>query len=92
MLVSASAGAGCGGFFGRMSVVFQVTDPQTLPRLSLLSDALPDDELDAAAPLAAADLDGDGTLELLVHEGLLIGLGRETRRDALRVPFLDCPC
>jgi hypothetical protein len=75
-----------------MSAVFEVTDPKSFPRFSLVTDSMPSDVFAPSLPAAAADLDGDGTLELLVHEGLITDLGRQTKRHALEVPFLDCPC
>ena len=92
IVISATAGIGCGDFFGRLGAVFEVTDPATFPTFQLVTDSLLDGTFEPASPHAAADLDGDGKLELLVEEGWLGPMSSGATRHGLRVPFLDCPC
>jgi hypothetical protein len=89
--VAAQSGPGCGDFYGSLSAVFAMRPGQ---RLELL------DEPAALAPLAAFDLDGNGTFELLFAEAPKSDERLLWRREArggtltrlFNVPFLDCPC
>jgi hypothetical protein len=78
---------GCGEFNGAMGVVFSVG-----PRgqLSLVSD--PDVTL-GVRPEAAADIDGDGRVELLLREGTVRQEnGFFTEEESFEVLSHDCPC
>jgi hypothetical protein len=85
VVVSASAGARCGGFYGQLTAVFRL-DGKT-GRLEWLGD------LDQhVVPDGAADLDGDGVPELLFEHGLLHLEDNKATRDLFEVPFYGCPC
>jgi hypothetical protein len=90
--VAAQAGPGCGDFYGSLSAVFTVRPDK---RLELINEPA------ALAPLAAFDLNADGTFEVLFAEApksdeRLLWWRREARGGTLtrlfNVPFLDCPC
>jgi hypothetical protein len=85
VVVSASAGAPCGGFSGQLTAVFRL-DGKT-GRLEWLGDLT-----EHVVPDGASDLDGDGVPELLFDEGLLHLEAGKATRDLLGVPFYGCPC
>ena len=51
-------------------------------------------EGEVVVPESAADLDGDGTIELLRREGILRrgATGNYDSSDTLKIPDYDCPC
>jgi hypothetical protein len=89
--VAAQSGPGCGDFYGSLSAVFIARPDKPLELL---------DEPAALAPLAAFDLNADGSFELLFAEAPNSDerlLWRKQARGGVltrlfNVPFLDCPC
>jgi hypothetical protein len=83
--LSIRAGTGCGTFGGTLSAAWQLKG-STLTSLKDPSDQ----EL---APLSAGDVDGDGKLDLVLHEALLRSKGGKLELPAkLTIPNLDCGC
>jgi ketosteroid isomerase-like protein len=86
--VRARAGNGCGDFFGELWGAFEATATSTA-----LRPAVDPDSPGAFEPLAAADLDGDGTIEIVVPDGLVrTGAGAHQVLFDVTPPFLDCGC
>ena len=88
--VSAEAGPGCGDFYGVFWAIWEVKNDKA-GSLVLLTD-----ETDPGTlffPNAAADIDGDGRLELIGPDGLLRFSGPVLREVIdVRIPSYDCPC
>ena len=80
-LVSAMAHDGCGDFTGALWALFEVTSRGLEPIRS---------ENTADAPMALADLDGDGTPEILFSSRLMHASG-DASVD-VTTPYFDCPC
>lgn len=82
--VEARGGVGCAEFWGRLSGVLE----EVGGRFVLRSTGLPEMEF-----LSVVDLDGDGTAEILVQDGILRVQGSRYERVLdLSPPFLDCGC
>jgi hypothetical protein len=85
VFVTADVGGGCGDFTEQATVVFR-EDASGVHLMGTTKDA-------AFVPLGAADIDGDGTVELIVPGGLRkIGEGGYERLEAVEVRYLGCPC
>lgn len=83
-----AANGGCGTFDAELGVVFAMDARGD--GLRLVSD--PEIAL-SSAPLAAADVDGDGRVELLFREGVVRSDGGFfLEEDKLDVPSHDCGC
>ena len=82
--VAASAGYGCGDFYGALWVVFELRSDGGAELLALGHEVLP--------PVAVFDLERDGEIEVLLHDGLSTGGVRERATVSIEVPFFDCPC
>ncbi len=86
-----AAGSGCGDFFGEFWALWEVQGEGENARLRLLSDDR--DPGRAVTPRAAADLDGDGKLELIGPDAVLQPAGPTWRPGtSAEVPSMDCPC
>lgn len=91
--VSAKAGTGCGDFYGELSAVFEPKGRAGL-ELQLL------DEPSALEPIAAFDLHGDGSFQILFAPEPASDERSLWRRHAkgasltelFTIPYLDCPC
>lgn len=85
--LSITAGPGCGAFGGTLS---QAWTMQKDGRLSSIQDPSGDE----LSPSSAADVDGDGQLDLLFQEAIMHAKpsGKLESRQKLEVPFLDCGC
>jgi hypothetical protein len=87
--VQAKEGEGCGAFFGSLSALFAVKGSLDKPELALLG------EPDMGEVLDVFDIEGDGSLELVVTQGYGTTMLVNESGDSLRtlsIPFLDCPC
>jgi hypothetical protein len=94
--VATSAGEGCGEFYGVLSAVF-VPRPGSKTELNVVAEPISPEPLE---PLAAFDLDGNGSFEVLFAPGpgsderlLWRREAKEPRPTELfTVPYFDCPC
>jgi len=80
-LVTAMAHDGCGDFTGALWALFEVTSRGLEPIRS---------ENTVDAPVALADLDGDGAPEILFYSRLTHASG-DSAVD-VTTPYFDCPC
>lgn len=84
--VKGRGGFGCGRFYGRLSGIFEVSGARRVPRAGTTAPL----ELDFRA---VVDIDGDGTPEIVVEDGLLRRSGDHYERALdITPPFLDCGC
>ncbi len=86
LVVGASAGAGCGSFYGELLTFWKLQDKPIL----IKSEVGP---LHQMMPKAAVDLDGDGLPEFLSEEGLMSQQGGGvTQLLDISPPVFECPC
>jgi hypothetical protein len=85
--LSINAGTGCGSFGGTLA---QAWTMQKDGKLTAILDPSGED----LSPMSAADVDGDGQLDLLFNEAIMHAKpsGKLDARQKLEVPFLDCGC
>ena len=85
VIVTADVGGGCGDFGASATAVFR----EDARGLTLTGP--PAEE--SFVPTAAVDVDGDGALDLVLPTGVRRARGGAFEHgEALRVPFLGCPC
>jgi ketosteroid isomerase-like protein len=88
----ATAGMGCGMFWGQFWAVWEVRSTSSGPQLALLTDdRVPGDVV--FLPTSVFDLEGDGKPELIDSTTLVqpIDASHQVTIDA-EVPSYDCPC
>ena len=84
VFVTAEVGEGCGDFSARSTAVFR-EDGSGVTLMGISESAF--------VPLGVSDVDGDGTVELVVPGGLRhVGEGNYDDLKSLEVPYLGCPC
>jgi ketosteroid isomerase-like protein len=93
--VTATASESCGGFNGDLWAMWELRGNQLVPRNTPGTFTI--------TPTAAADTDGDGTVELLFDSAVFGDFGTERGvvrgrsglfddLEKVEVPFMDCPC
>lgn len=91
VVTRATAGPGCGGFYGEMTAVWTATaGPAEFFTLQMASDPR---AAGLVLPEVAADVDGDGVFELIAPGQIWRRAGAVWRPAlTLVVPNFDCPC
>ncbi len=89
--VSATAGAGCGDFYGEFWAIWEIQGSLDRPKLRLLTD--PANPGKFFVPTSAVDLDGDGIPEFL-NRDVLVRPQKDVHRptEDVGVNSYDCPC
>lgn len=89
VVVRAGGESGCGGFSDQLWAFFDVAEGGGAPTLTLRAAG---DDPGMVRPRAAADLDGDGTLEVILDYFVGQGVLRGAKIEKLEIPYFDCPC
>lgn len=85
VVVTADVGGGCGDFGATQTTVFR-DGARGLELVGAPIDA-------SFVPTSAADVDGDGELDLVMPNGVRRAAGGAFERsETIEVPFLGCPC
>ena len=85
VVVTADVGGGCGDFGATQTTIFR-DGARGLEVVGAPIDA-------SFVPTSAADVDGDGALDLVLPNGVRRAIGGSFERaEAIEVPFLGCPC